>query len=73
MTHQSTINVNEIGAEATESTFVGRSNPYDPVTFILDRPFAYVIYDLQVKKTLFIGVFRDPDPIIVPHKIGLFP
>lgn len=59
------IEVNEQGTEAAAVTTitVGTTSaplPQDPFEMILDRPFAYAIYDQDTESILFMGAFNTP-------------
>ncbi|MGD7705648.1 serpin family protein [Microlunatus sp. Y2014] len=62
--HRAVIEVDEIGAEAAAATAVGAgvtSAPVDePEKFVFDKPYLYVIHDVETRTPLFIGRVEDP-------------
>jgi len=53
------IEVNEEGTEAAAATVVSMVNGITP-SFIVDRPFIYVLCDDRTDTILFIGKVREP-------------
>ncbi len=66
--HKVFVDVGEAGTEAAAATAVvmargGTAAPSDPPTpFVVDRPFVFVIRDLQTGAVLFLGRVLDPRP-----------
>jgi serpin B len=61
--HKAFVSVDEAGTEAAAATGViigTTSMPLDPVTVTLDRPFVFLIRDIQTGAVLFIGRVMDP-------------
>jgi serpin B len=62
--HQAFMRVDEDGTEAAAATAVGMratsAGPSDPVSFNVDRPFAFLLRDRQTGAVLFTGVISDP-------------
>lgn len=63
--HRTFIEVNEEGTEAAASTSVGISItsvevPSEPFEMIVDRPFAFAIYDPETQVLLFLGTVINP-------------
>jgi serpin B len=61
--HQTFIEVNEEGAEAAAVTAVGavaRSMAPEPIEFIADHPFIYVLRHVKTNTILFIGKMSNP-------------
>ncbi len=62
--HKAFVDVNEAGTEAAAATAVvmGRSGgrPAEPRALKIDRPFVFVIRDLDTGAALFIGRVKDP-------------
>jgi serpin B len=59
--HQAFIKVTEAGTEATAATAVGSSPPSTiPNYFFIDRPFLFLIRDLETGAILFLGRVLDP-------------
>jgi serpin B len=61
--HEAFIAVNEEGTEASAATAVipaGGSSPGEPLPFVVDRPFLFVIHDVDTATPLFIGRVSDP-------------
>lgn len=56
MKHVAAIQVDDEGSK----TVIINSTSTAPHTMILDRPFAYIIYDVNVQKPLFMGIFSSP-------------
>ncbi|MCX6912077.1 MAG: serpin family protein, partial [Verrucomicrobia bacterium] len=61
------VEVNEEGTEAAAATWMNLSegidmNPPKPFQMIVDRPFLFLIEDLQTRTVLFMGVVFDPGP-----------
>ncbi len=59
MLHKAFVEVNEEGTEAAAATFVQMSNCL-PINFVVDRPFAFVIYNTRLQCPLFVGKVVDP-------------
>jgi serpin B len=60
---QAYVSVDESGTEAAAATAVigvGDAAPANPVTFQVNRPFFFVIRDIQTNTALFIGRVLDP-------------
>jgi serpin B len=56
--HQAFINVDENGTEAAAATGIGfslTSFPYNPVVFVVDHPFLFMIRDRETGLILFMG------------------
>ncbi len=65
--HRSTISVGEVGTEAAAATagvMPPSEPPTDPVTVAVDRPFVFLIRDLQTGTVLFVGRGVDPSPSV---------
>jgi serpin B len=65
--HQATISVGEAGTEAAAATAVvmpPSAIPEDFVTVVVDRPFLFLIRDLQTGTILFVGRVMDPRPLV---------
>jgi serpin B len=65
--HRATIEVGELGTEAAAATAVvmapgaGAADPAEqPLDFVVDRPFMFVIGDKRSGATLFAGIVADP-------------
>lgn len=61
--HQATIEVDEQGTVATAATAVvmsATSARADPHTIVLDRPFFFVIHDVEAGVPVFVGRVADP-------------
>ncbi len=65
--HQANIDVDEKGTEAAAATAVGMSTggcgasgPDKVITLRLDRPFLYLVRDLETGAVLFMGHVTDP-------------
>ncbi len=62
--HQAYIDVDEVGTEAAAATAVAmttKSAPLGPeVALMADRPFLYLILDMETKQILFIGRVANP-------------
>jgi serpin B len=63
--HQANIDVDEKGTEAAAATAVGVDtgggpSPLDEITLRLDRPFLFVLRDVQTGAVLFMGRVVDP-------------
>jgi serpin B len=61
--HKAFVSVDEAGTEAAAATgvIVGTTSmPLDPVTVTLDRPFVFLIRDIQTGAILFIGRVMNP-------------
>ena len=61
--HEATISVGEAGTEATAATAVEvliTGEPLDATTITVDRPFLFLIRDLQTGSILFVGRVVDP-------------
>jgi serpin B len=60
--HKTYIDVNEEGTEAAGVTSVGimLTGVMDPITFIADRPFSYIIRDAETDTILFMGIYDTP-------------
>ena len=62
--HEAFIAVNEEGTEAAAATAVMMSSSAPtPVRIIVDRPFLFVIHDVETATPLFIGRVDDPTSI----------
>lgn len=57
--HKAVIEVNEEGSEAAAATVVMEAGAAEPLTFIADRPFVFVIADDATGTILFIGKLAD--------------
>ena len=65
--HQANIDVDEKGTEAAAATAVGVDtgggpSPLDEITLRLDRPFLFVLRDVDTGAILFMGRVVDPSP-----------
>ncbi|MHC4445609.1 MAG: serpin family protein [Planctomycetota bacterium] len=63
MIHKTWVKVNEKGTEATAFTFVGfgvTSAPPQPIIVTIDRPFIFLIRDVQTGTILFVGRVVNP-------------
>lgn len=60
--HEAFIAVDELGTEAAAATAVAfdESAPADPVQLIVDRPFLFLIRDVETNTILFLGRVLDP-------------
>ena len=60
--HKAFISVNEAGTEATATTSVimTQAAPGEPVPFVIDRPFIFLIRDIETGTILFIGRVLNP-------------
>jgi serpin B len=61
--HRATISVGEAGTEAAAATAVvmpPSAIPEDLVTVVVDRPFLFLIRDVQTGTVLFVGRVVDP-------------
>jgi serpin B len=62
--HQAFMRVDEDGTEAAAATAVTMqvtsAPPANPVSFVVDRPFAFLLRDRQTGAVLFTGVVSDP-------------
>jgi serpin B len=58
--HKAFISVNEKGAEAAAATAVIVGPPSIPEPFTVDRPFLFLIEDMETKTVLFLGRFVNP-------------
>ncbi|WNG13421.1 serpin family protein [Cystobacter fuscus] len=58
--HQAFIAVKEQGTEAAAATVVGVGPTSAPPPFIVDRPFLFLIEDVETKSVLFLGRFVNP-------------
>ncbi len=60
--HKTYIDVNEEGTEAAGVTSVEirLTSVMDPITFIADRPFSYIIRDTETDSILFMGIHDTP-------------
>ena len=61
--HKAFIGVDEFGTEAAAATAVVMDNasvPDEPVPFTVDRPFLFLIRDIQTGAILFVGRVVDP-------------
>ncbi len=65
--HRATISVDEAGTEAAAATAVvmpPSAMPANPVTVAIDRPFLFLIRDLQIGTVLFVGRVVDPSALV---------
>jgi serpin B len=61
--HQANVSVSEAGTEAAAATAVEvlvTGEPGDPITVRVDRPFLFLIRDMQTGTMLFLGRVMDP-------------
>jgi serpin B len=60
--HEAVISVDEDGTEAAAVTamFLGGAAPSTPLPFVVDRPFLFVIHDIDTATPLFLGRVSDP-------------
>ncbi len=61
--HEAFIAVDEEGTEASAATAVAMrevSARADPLSFVVDRPFLFVLHDVASKAPLFVGRMADP-------------
>lgn len=61
--HQAKIDVNEDGSIAAAAAVVfltSRFPPRNPIQFICNHPFLFLIHDRKSKNILFAGVYRGP-------------
>lgn len=58
--HKAFVAVDEAGTEAAAATAVIAGPPSSPPPFNIDRPFIYLIRDIETKTILFIGRMTDP-------------
>ncbi len=70
--HEATIEVDEVGSEASAATAVvmevvvsGRRDPPPPPPFVFraDKPFLFALRDLRTGLLLFVGRYVRPDPL----------
>ena len=60
VSHKSFVSVNEEGTEAAAATEVGAGPPSMPQTFLVDRPFLFLIEHVATKNVLFLGRYVTP-------------
>jgi serine protease inhibitor len=62
--HQVFVDVDEAGTEAAAATAIAMQRagglPVPPVPFVVDRPFLFVVHDLEQGAALFVGRVTDP-------------
>jgi serpin B len=58
--HQAFVSVNEAGTEAAAATAVVVNRLSGPREFTIDRPFIYLIRDIETDTVLFLGRVTDP-------------
>lgn len=61
--HKTFIDVNEDGTEAAAATAIGATRsgiPANPSSFVVNKPFVFVIRNNNVGSYLFMGVIREP-------------
>lgn len=60
--HQTFLDVTEGGTEAAAATavIITRMTIWDPIEFVCDRPFMFMIHDTISKAILFLGKFHSP-------------
>jgi serpin B len=58
--HKAFIAVDEKGTEAAAATGIGVGTVSLPPTFAVDRPFLFVIEDMETKSVLFLGRLMEP-------------
>jgi len=60
--HQSFVSVNEAGTEAAAATavIVGDASIPEPAAITLDKPFLFMIRDIETRAILFVGRVSDP-------------
>lgn len=61
--HEAFIEVNEQGTEAAAATAVvirTTAMPFDPISFVADRPFLFLLRDRNTGTILFMGRLEDP-------------
>ncbi len=61
--HKAFVSVDEAGTEAAAATAVimrTTSAPAEPVAVVLDRPFIFLIRDIETGAILFVGRVMDP-------------
>jgi len=61
--HKAFVEVDEAGTEAAAATAVvvgATSAPTEPVEFTIDRPFVFLIRDIQTGSVLFLGRVLNP-------------
>lgn len=58
--HQAFVSVNEAGTEATAATAIIAGPTSVPQAFTVDRPFLFLIEDVETKAVLFLGRFVKP-------------
>jgi serpin B len=59
--HKTFVDVNEEGTEAAAATSVGVGATSAPMSFIVDRPFVFVIRERLSGTIMFMGKFVDPN------------
>ncbi|WP_257462318.1 serpin family protein [Archangium lipolyticum] len=58
--HQAFIAVNEQGTEAAAATAIVGSVTSMPEPYVVDRPFLFLIEDVETKSVLFLGRLVNP-------------
>jgi serpin B len=53
--HQAFVSVDEQGTEAAAATGIGAGPVSLPEPFVVDRPFLFLIEDVETKGVLFLG------------------
>ena len=58
--HKAFVSVDEEGTEAAAATAVGVGVPSVPPNVVIDRPFIFLIRDIETGAILFVGRVADP-------------
>lgn len=58
--HEAFVNVNEAGTEAAAATAVVVGETSAPQTLVIDRPFLFLIRDIQTGAIVFLGRVTNP-------------
>ena len=60
VTHKAFVDVNEEGTEAAAATAVVRQDSPDPLPFVAEHPFVFLIRDVKHGTILFMGRVMNP-------------
>ena len=65
VTHKAFIETTEEGTKAAAATVVGvklmSARPVEPINFVIDRPFFYIIRDTESNVAIFMGKIVNPE------------